>query len=179
MPLFFGLGRPLAATIDIIALTGVVGYLAKTWAQVDETAAWLMAPYLGWLSFATYLSVRPSRHALTKTNSNRDAECRRVPVTSTTGTSGMLEKLPSPSNTNTFAACRALRANLESPHVAHKTSCATWKPLAGFPLAKIYRQKQIKCVQLDICTPQNAGKISCCNNLSQADSKTSRVSTNY
>ncbi|KAK7520058.1 translocator protein [Phyllosticta citriasiana] len=56
-PLFFGLGRPLAATFDIVALTGVVGYLAKTWAQVDEIAAWLMAPYLGWLSFATYLSV--------------------------------------------------------------------------------------------------------------------------
>ncbi|KAH0212896.1 hypothetical protein KCU90_g26415, partial [Aureobasidium melanogenum] len=24
--------------------------------QVDEVAAWSLAPYLGWLSFATYLS---------------------------------------------------------------------------------------------------------------------------
>ncbi|KAK8162902.1 translocator protein [Phyllosticta citrichinensis] len=56
-PLFFGLGRPLAATFDIVALTGAVGYLSKTWAEVDETAAWLMAPYLGWLGFATYLTV--------------------------------------------------------------------------------------------------------------------------
>lgn len=61
MPLFFGLGRPLEATVDIVALTGVVGYLTQTWSQVDETSAWLMAPYLTWLSFATYLSVRPHR----------------------------------------------------------------------------------------------------------------------
>ncbi|OMP87658.1 Translocator protein-like protein [Diplodia seriata] len=57
MPLFFGFGRPLAATVDIVALTGTVGCLAYTWSQVDQTSAWLMAPYLAWLSFATYLSV--------------------------------------------------------------------------------------------------------------------------
>ncbi|KAL0254390.1 hypothetical protein SLS55_009865 [Diplodia seriata] len=56
MPLFFGFGRPLAATVDIVALTGTVGCLAYTWSQVDQTSAWLMAPYLAWLSFATYLS---------------------------------------------------------------------------------------------------------------------------
>ncbi|EOD50036.1 putative translocator protein [Neofusicoccum parvum UCRNP2] len=56
MPLFFGFGRPLEATVDIVALTGVVGYLTHTWSQVDETSAWIMAPYLAWLSFATYLS---------------------------------------------------------------------------------------------------------------------------
>lgn len=57
MPLFFGFGRPLAATVDIVALTGTVGYLAYTWSGVDETSAWIMAPYLAWLSFASYLSV--------------------------------------------------------------------------------------------------------------------------
>lgn len=55
MPLFFGLQQPIAATVDIVALTGVTGYLTYIWAQVDEVAAWTLAPYLGWLGFATYL----------------------------------------------------------------------------------------------------------------------------
>ena len=57
MLLFFSLGRPIEATVDIVALTGVTGYLAYTWGQVDPIARWTPAPYLGWLSFATYLSV--------------------------------------------------------------------------------------------------------------------------
>lgn len=57
MPLFFGLKRPIEATVDIVALTGVTGYLTYIWSQVDTVAAWSLAPYLGWLSFATYLSV--------------------------------------------------------------------------------------------------------------------------
>ncbi|OCL02361.1 TspO/MBR-related protein [Glonium stellatum] len=56
MPLFFGLGRPIEATVDIFALTGVTGYLAYIWSQVDPIASWALAPYIGWLSFATYLS---------------------------------------------------------------------------------------------------------------------------
>ncbi|MCJ1458690.1 hypothetical protein MMC28_009064 [Mycoblastus sanguinarius] len=56
MPLFFGLKRPIEATADIVALTGVTGYLTYIWSQVDPVAAWSIAPYLGWLSFATYLS---------------------------------------------------------------------------------------------------------------------------
>ena len=57
MPLFFGLRRPVEATVDIIALLGTNGYLAWLWGtEVDETAGWLLVPYLGWLSFATYLS---------------------------------------------------------------------------------------------------------------------------
>lgn len=56
MPLFFGIGRPLAATVDIVALLGVTGYMAYTWGQVDSTCGYLLAPYLGWLGFATYLS---------------------------------------------------------------------------------------------------------------------------
>lgn len=51
------MGRPKAATADILALGGVVGYLAYTWGQVDPVCGWLLAPYLGWLSFATYLCV--------------------------------------------------------------------------------------------------------------------------
>ena len=56
MPLFFGYGRLIAATVDIVALTGLVGYLTYIWGQVDEVAGWALAPYVGWLAFATYLS---------------------------------------------------------------------------------------------------------------------------
>jgi benzodiazapine receptor len=56
MPLFFGMGRPIEAMVDIVALTGTVGYMTYVWSKVDSTAAYLMAPYLAWLSFATYLT---------------------------------------------------------------------------------------------------------------------------
>lgn len=57
MPLFFGLRRPVEATADIVVLLGTNAYLAWLWGtQVDETAGWLLVPYLAWLSFATYLS---------------------------------------------------------------------------------------------------------------------------
>lgn len=56
-PLFFGLQRPVEATVDILALGGTVSYLTYIWSQVDEVSAWIMAPYLGWLGFATYLCV--------------------------------------------------------------------------------------------------------------------------
>ena len=54
--------RPIEATVDIVALTGTVGYLTYIWSQVDTVASWCIAPYLGWLSFATYLSVRVAFH---------------------------------------------------------------------------------------------------------------------
>ena len=57
MPLFFRAERPIEATADIVALTGAVGYLTYTWAKVDKVAAWCLAPYLGWLGYATYLCV--------------------------------------------------------------------------------------------------------------------------
>ncbi|KAF2277579.1 translocator protein [Westerdykella ornata] len=55
MPLFFRFGRPIEATADIIALTGTTGYLAYIWSQVDTASGWLLAAYIGWLSFAMYL----------------------------------------------------------------------------------------------------------------------------
>ena len=57
MPLFFKFKRPIEATVDIVCLTGVTGYLTYIWSQVDAIAAWGIVPYLGWLGFATYLSV--------------------------------------------------------------------------------------------------------------------------
>lgn len=57
MPLFFKYKRPVAAAVDIVALTGVATYLTYIWGQVDEVAAYALVPYLGWLGFATYLCV--------------------------------------------------------------------------------------------------------------------------
>ncbi|CAN8099564.1 unnamed protein product [Discula destructiva] len=55
MPLYFGLKRPIESTVDIVALLGTNIYLTKLWWSIDRTAASCMLPYLGWLSFATYL----------------------------------------------------------------------------------------------------------------------------
>jgi benzodiazapine receptor len=57
MPTFFVLERPIEATIDSVALLGTNMYLTYLWSKVDDVAALVMLPYLGWLSFATYLCV--------------------------------------------------------------------------------------------------------------------------
>lgn len=49
--------RPVEATVDIVALTGTVGYLTYIWNKVDPIASYCLMPYLGWLGFATYLTV--------------------------------------------------------------------------------------------------------------------------
>jgi benzodiazapine receptor len=56
MPLFFVAKRPIEATVDIVALLGLNGYLAYLWGSIDSVAGWCQAPYLAWLGFATYLS---------------------------------------------------------------------------------------------------------------------------
>ena len=57
MPLFFGYQRPIAATVDILALTATTGYLTYIWSHVDEVASWCLVPYVAWLGFATYLTI--------------------------------------------------------------------------------------------------------------------------
>lgn len=54
-PLFFGLHRPIEASVDIISLVGINAYLTYLYSLIDPVSAWLQVPYLGWLSFATYL----------------------------------------------------------------------------------------------------------------------------
>lgn len=56
MPLFFGMGRPIEAMLDIVALTGTVGYLSYIWSKVDKVSSLILVPYLAWLGFATYLT---------------------------------------------------------------------------------------------------------------------------
>jgi tryptophan-rich sensory protein len=55
-PLFFGAHRPRAALADLVGLTASVARYAKVAHSVDRAAGWSMAPYLGWLGFATYLN---------------------------------------------------------------------------------------------------------------------------
>jgi tryptophan-rich sensory protein len=55
-PLFFGRHRPGAALADIAALgVSLAGYTALA-RKVDRGAAWMMAPYLAWVGFASVLN---------------------------------------------------------------------------------------------------------------------------
>jgi benzodiazapine receptor len=65
-PLFFGAHRPKAALADLALLGPAVAVYTRRAADVDRGAAWMMAPYLGWLGFATLLNeeiVRRNRAA--------------------------------------------------------------------------------------------------------------------
>lgn len=55
-PLFFGMRKPFTAFVDILVLGGTVAWLANTYRKIDEVSFWLMVPYLGWLTFASYLN---------------------------------------------------------------------------------------------------------------------------
>ena len=57
MPLYFYFKRPVLASIDIVALTGVTGYMTYLWGKVDKVAGYALAPYCAWLGLATYLCV--------------------------------------------------------------------------------------------------------------------------
>jgi tryptophan-rich sensory protein len=55
-PLFFGRHRQRAALADIGALgVSLAAYTAVS-SRVDKSAAWMMAPYLAWVSFAGLLN---------------------------------------------------------------------------------------------------------------------------
>ncbi len=56
MPLFFSMERLVLGTLDLYVVTGLTAYLIYIWGQVDSTVGWLLAPYLVWLSFASYLA---------------------------------------------------------------------------------------------------------------------------
>ncbi len=55
-PLFFGAHRPRAALADLVGMTVATAAYTKDAASVDRAAAWMMAPYLGWLGYASYLN---------------------------------------------------------------------------------------------------------------------------
>jgi benzodiazapine receptor len=55
-PLFFGAHRPKVALADLGLLLGALGGYAAAAARVDGPAAWMMAPYGAWSTFAAALN---------------------------------------------------------------------------------------------------------------------------
>lgn len=54
--LFFGLERPGLALIDLLVLWCLIALTMLRFARVSRRAAWMLAPYLAWVSFAGYLN---------------------------------------------------------------------------------------------------------------------------
>ncbi len=54
--IFFGLKNPAWALVDIIALWILIMATIGVFAKISKSAAWLLAPYLAWVSFAVYLN---------------------------------------------------------------------------------------------------------------------------
>ncbi len=55
-PLFFGLRRPGIAFIEIVLLWLAIAATLASFRPVSRVAAWLLAPYLAWVSFAAMLN---------------------------------------------------------------------------------------------------------------------------
>ncbi len=55
-PLFFGAKRIDWAFVDILALWFAIVVTILCFWRINRIAAWLLAPYLGWVSFATVLN---------------------------------------------------------------------------------------------------------------------------
>lgn len=54
--IFFGLRNPGAALIEIVFLWLAIAATIYVFAKVSKPAAWLLVPYLAWVSFASYLN---------------------------------------------------------------------------------------------------------------------------
>lgn len=55
-PLFFGLKQPGIAFAEILALWLAILATILVFRRIDRPAAWLLAPYLAWVSFAAVLN---------------------------------------------------------------------------------------------------------------------------
>ena len=55
-PLFFGLHRPGVAFAEIVLLWLAIAATIAAFRSVSRVAAWLLAPYLAWVSFAAVLN---------------------------------------------------------------------------------------------------------------------------
>ena len=55
-PLFFGLHRPGVAFAEIVLLWLAIVATLVAFRPVNRTAAWLLVPYLAWVSFAAVLN---------------------------------------------------------------------------------------------------------------------------
>jgi tryptophan-rich sensory protein len=55
-PLFFGLAKLRTGLIVNVLMLATMPFVLKSYAAVDPTSAVLLLPYLGWLTFATFLN---------------------------------------------------------------------------------------------------------------------------
>lgn len=53
---FFAMRNPAAGLADILLLWGALGAVMFTFAKISATAAWLLVPYLAWVSYAAALN---------------------------------------------------------------------------------------------------------------------------
>jgi len=54
--LFFGLRMPGLALVEILALLALILWTIARFAPISRPAAWLLAPYAAWVSFASLLN---------------------------------------------------------------------------------------------------------------------------
>lgn len=54
--IFFGLRSPGGALVEIVCLWLAIAATIVTFAKVSKSAAWLLLPYILWVSFAAYLN---------------------------------------------------------------------------------------------------------------------------
>jgi len=55
--LFFGLGKPLFAFIEIFILWAFIALTILSFVKISKIAAWLLLPYLYWVAFASVLNL--------------------------------------------------------------------------------------------------------------------------
>ncbi|XP_014271744.1 translocator protein [Halyomorpha halys] len=57
-PIFFGAHNIKGGLIDLAIMVPTAASCALAFNKVNNTAGWLMAPYVAWLGFASYLNLR-------------------------------------------------------------------------------------------------------------------------
>jgi tryptophan-rich sensory protein len=55
--IFFGTHQILTAFVDLAALWAAILLTLLAFKKMSITAAWLMVPYLAWVTFAGYLNI--------------------------------------------------------------------------------------------------------------------------
>ncbi len=55
--MFFGLRSPALGFIEIIALWVAIALTIKAFLPISKRAAWLLVPYIAWVSFAAFLNL--------------------------------------------------------------------------------------------------------------------------
>lgn len=55
-PLFFGAHLLGAALVEILLLAAAIVLTARAFLRLDRAAGWMLAPYLAWVAYASYLS---------------------------------------------------------------------------------------------------------------------------